>query len=150
MWTLIIFSLFIAITITAIFTLFFRNTGPWGGFWIFFLIIFLVAMIAGEWTTPVGPHLYGFYWVPAVFLALVVAFIIAAATPTPGGMRPTRRRPFEKPGSARKSGHDLIDASDSDPEAGTEPEASTSVAIGAFVWVVLFLLFIAAIGGLLA
>jgi hypothetical protein len=149
MWTIIIFSLFIAIIITAIFTLFFKNTGPWGGFWIFFVIVFLVAMIAGEWTTPVGPHLYGFYWVPAVFLALVVAFIIAAATPTPGGMRPVRRRPFEKPGSSKATRYDEAAATDPEPEADTEPETTTSVAIGALVWVVLFLLFIAAIGGLL-
>lgn len=29
----ILFALFFAITLTAVFSLAFRNSGPWGGFW---------------------------------------------------------------------------------------------------------------------
>lgn len=135
MWVIVIFAIFLAILITAIFSFGFRNTGPWGSIWIFFAIIFLVALVAGEWATPVGPAVYGLYWVPIVFITLIVAFIIAAATPTPGGMRPRRYRRFDS-GKIRTEDEDDITTDDE----GT-------AAISVFVYIILVLLIIAAIAG---
>lgn len=134
MLSVFIFAIIIAIVVTAIFSYGFKNTGPWGNIWVFFAIIFLVALVAGEWTTPVGPAIYGIYWIPVMFITLVIAFIIAASTPTPGGMRPFRRK--------RK-----IDSNNIENENDINPEAETTAAISVFVYVIIILLIIAAIAG---
>lgn len=57
----ILFALFFAIMLTAVFRLAFKNTGPWGGFWIFFTLMFFISLAAGEWAAHRGPSAWGYY-----------------------------------------------------------------------------------------
>lgn len=89
-------ALLIAIVITVLFTLVFKRTGPWSGVWVFFGIIFLSALAAGLWV-PAGPVVWDIYWVPIVTVGLVVALIIAAATPARRiDNKPPRTTPEER------------------------------------------------------
>ncbi len=46
----------------------------------FFLLIFLAAWAGGVWVTPVGPPVWGVYWLPFVIVALLFTFLLAAVT----------------------------------------------------------------------
>jgi hypothetical protein len=88
------FAVFVAAMLTAIFVAGFRRAGPWmSGLW-FFLIVLLAAWVGGVWARPVGPAVWGVYWVPFLWIGLLVALLLAAATP---GRRPrSRREPAER------------------------------------------------------
>ncbi len=77
----ILFALGLALLFTAIFTLGFKRIGPWAVWWIFFLIIFMTAWAGSLWITPVGPMLWGIYFLPIIVVALVAALLLAAVTP---------------------------------------------------------------------
>ncbi|MGK7395772.1 MAG: hypothetical protein ACNS62_14425 [Candidatus Cyclobacteriaceae bacterium M3_2C_046] len=77
----ILLALIIAIIITVIFVIGFKNRGPWGSIWAFFLIIFLAIWAASLWVSPRGPFLYGVAWMPIAFVGVVFALIISAAAP---------------------------------------------------------------------
>lgn len=83
----LLFALVVALLLTAIFSAGFRNRGPWGLWWVFLLVVFLAAWAGGVWLTPFGPPLLDVYWLPFLFVGLVVALLIAAAVP------PEPRRP---------------------------------------------------------
>jgi hypothetical protein len=125
----IFFSLFFAIMLTAIFSLAFRNTGPWRGFWVFFILLFFVALGAGEWAAPRGPAAWGYYWVPGLLAAVILSLILAAAAPSsPRKLRRTATGPEEDlPGET----------------------AATLAVIGVFFWCLIFVLLAVVISGLL-
>lgn len=77
----IIFSLIYAVSITAVFHLIFKKTGPWDGFWLLFILLFLVSMGAGKWVTRTGPEAWGYHWLPGLVAAVIFALLVAAATP---------------------------------------------------------------------
>lgn len=77
----VIFSLIIAIIITVVFALGFKNKGPWGTIWAFFLIIFLAVWAASLWLTPRGPFVIGVAWIPIAFFGILIALIVSAAVP---------------------------------------------------------------------
>lgn len=83
MVTNIIFSFLYATGITAVFTLIFKKNGPWDGFWLLFILLFLAAIAAGRWVTAIGPTAWGFHWLPGFIAALLFALLVAAATPDP-------------------------------------------------------------------
>lgn len=73
-------ALIIALLIAAVFSGLGRQ-GPWASFWILFLILFLAAWAGGIWVQPMGPPVWGLYWIPFLCVALLFALILAAATP---------------------------------------------------------------------
>jgi hypothetical protein len=79
----ILFALFYAFILTVIFSLAFKNTGPWGGFWAFFFLLFFVSLGAGEWAAPAGPVAWGYYWAPGLIAAVIFALLLAAVAPAP-------------------------------------------------------------------
>ncbi|HSH53060.1 MAG TPA: hypothetical protein VK982_15140 [Bacteroidales bacterium] len=109
-----------ALLIGAIFYYLFRSSGPWGSFWSFLLILILAGIAANVWISPVGPYYQGVAWFPVLFVILLFALLIAAATPS-------RRTRIE-----------------SEAER-VEPEA---VALGGFFWILMIFLFIAVIWGI--
>lgn len=88
-----LFDFFLALAIaglvTAAFALLFGRRGPWARSSLFFLLIFLAAWAGGVWITPIGPPMWGVYWLPFLVVAVLFAFLLAAATPPE---RPPRSR----------------------------------------------------------
>ncbi|MFW5821148.1 MAG: hypothetical protein ACOCWA_07655, partial [Bacteroidota bacterium] len=77
----LIYLIGITLLITLAFTYFFRNKGPWGSFWTFFLIILLAVLAADLWIEPMGPYYRDVYWLPPVVIGILFALILAAASP---------------------------------------------------------------------
>lgn len=122
----IIYIVFVALVIAAIFSYGFRIAGPWGSFWTFFIVLLLSVWAADVWLSPAGPYWNDVYWVPPLIVGIIVALLLAAATPA------ARRR---KPASEVR-----------EPTPGEEASA---IAVGTLFWIVVFLLLAAALGGLL-
>lgn len=128
----VLFSLFFAIVITAIFSIALKKTGPWGGFWVFFILMFFVSLAAGEWAAQRGPSAWGYYWAPGLMAAIVTALILAAATP----------------GSHKERAQSKLH-SDSHIKESTEVAVTTAI-FGVFLWILIALLAFIAIAGLLS
>lgn len=73
----------IALLITLFFSFILRVRGPWGSFWTFFVITLLGVVAADIWIQPVGPVYWDTYWLPPLAVGLLIAFILAATTPSP-------------------------------------------------------------------
>jgi hypothetical protein len=129
----ILFALFIAMALTLIFALILRNTGPWGGFWTFFVLLFFIALGAGEWAAPRGPSAWGYYWVPGLVSAFILALMLAAASP---GSKKKYLRNRKK----------YLTEKEGDKE---EEAVVTAVVISSFFWVLLLVLVLIAGFGLL-
>jgi hypothetical protein len=108
----ILFAIGIALVMTAIFAVLFRRTGPWASYLVFFAIIFLGAWAAGVWLAPLGPHIFGVYWIPFLVFGLIFALLLAAMVgPSPPSMWGRRvgaveQREREEPTSS--AGYDLF------------------------------------------
>jgi hypothetical protein len=76
----IIFALLVAFVFAGIFSFLLNYRGPWGKFWAFFLIIFLGVWAASLWVYPVGPLWYDVAWIPLLFVGLLIALLLSAAT----------------------------------------------------------------------
>ena len=115
----LITAILVALLFTIIFSYGFRNRGPWGNVWTFFLILFLAVWAASFWIEPVGPYWGDITWIPLIFLGLIIALILAAATPS------------ERPVSAAEE------------EKAGPPEPAVAI-VGVFFWLLL-VVFVAAI-----
>ncbi|MFP8489200.1 hypothetical protein ACKGJO_08850 [Gracilimonas sp. Q87] len=113
-------ALFIAMLIGLLFYFAFRRTGPWGSFWSFFLVLFLGLWMVSIWMDPIGPSYWDVAWLDFIFIGLIFALLMAAATPRDLYVRRTN------------------------PEAFAEG----AVAIGIFFWLLIIMLIAAIIIGL--
>lgn len=127
----ILFSFFIAVVITAVFSFVLKRTGPWAGFWIFFLLMFFISFAAGEWAAPRGPSMLGYYWVPGLVAAVVVALVLASATPGESSSHKKQRADIEN-------------------EVNDAEATVASAVLGIFFWLLIVVLAFAAIAGVLA
>lgn len=120
----IILVIVAAILVGTLFYYVFKISGPWGSFWTFLLILILAGLAAEAWVTPFGPVFYDVAWFPTIFVILIFALILAAASP-----------------SARRD----VDTN----TATTEPRTTSpaAVAFSVFFWFLLMFLFIAVIWG---
>lgn len=121
--TEIIFALFAALMITAVFAVWFRRPGPWAPLWSFFVVVFMAGWAASLWMRPAGPLLLNVYWVPLLFVALMVALVLAAAGPS---SLPTREA-----GSA----------------AGEGPSRAPTTELGRYFWLLLTALLLTIVAG---
>ncbi|MFW5886567.1 MAG: hypothetical protein ACOCUL_02305 [Bacteroidota bacterium] len=122
----IIFTIISALLIGLLFYYIFKLTGPWGSFWTFFLILLIAGLATIPWVEPVGPTIYDIAWIPIIFVILLFAILMAAATPTynRGESRNTNTsRPHPN-------------------EAG-----AVAAAVGVFFWILLIFFMIAIIAG---
>jgi hypothetical protein len=114
-------ALLIALVLTWFFAVAVGTTGPWPGFWVFFLVVLMFSWAIGLWVRPIGPALWGFYWLPYLVFGALIALLIAAATPIDG--------------RSRRSGPP------SRPPRGVPPEeeavAGAVVAVGTLLWIAL-------------
>jgi hypothetical protein len=74
----LLFALVAALILSAIFAVGFRKTGPWENIFILFMLIFLISWAGGVWLSPIGPPLWGAYWVPFLLVGLMAALLLAA------------------------------------------------------------------------
>jgi hypothetical protein len=108
-----IFAVFIAVILSIVFAGGFRNRGPWANTVVFFAVVFLAAWAGGMWLQPIGPSLWGMYWVPFVFVGLLVALLLAAVAP------PQQRSPRKAAGVHEEK----------------VEEVATMRALGIFFWI---------------
>lgn len=119
----ILFSFLIALFFTLFFAFGFKNSGPWGNIWLFFIILFLGIWASSFYLIPAGPLFYGVNWVPLFFMGLFFALLLASIIPAKEAKR-NRRHKDEEPGG---------------------PPAM--VALGGFFWVLIILLVLLIIWG---
>ena len=79
-WDVVV-ALLIGILLTLIFTFGFRRRGPWSSIMLFFLVVFLGTWTAGIWIPPIGPPLWGVFWLSPLMAGLILALLLAAAFP---------------------------------------------------------------------
>jgi hypothetical protein len=79
----LLYWLIIAILITIFFSSLLRIRGPWGKVWTFFIIILVAVIAAGLWVQPAGPVYQNIYYMPPLVVGILVALLLAAATPSP-------------------------------------------------------------------
>ncbi|HYW97353.1 MAG TPA: hypothetical protein VE870_17305 [Bacteroidales bacterium] len=122
----LIYFVILALVISAIFSFGFRRRGPWGSFWIFFIILFLAIWATDLWLRPAaGPNWGEIYWLPPLAIGIIIALILAAATPAP-----------------RNTAEEL-------PEnKNPVPEDPGYIALGIFFWAFLIILIAAVLFGL--
>jgi hypothetical protein len=132
--TAIIAAVLIALLISGIFVFIFRTRGPWGNFWAFFIILFLVIWAGAIWTVPAGPQYAGVSWLPLLLIGLIMALILAAALPSSGRKSPrlrhTRDSHLEEVPLRRDKPGPLV----------STDESTTSAGISAFFWILLVVL----------
>jgi hypothetical protein len=61
----------------------FGTKGPWDNFLWFFLVVSLFAWAGGIWLVPFGPAWRGIGWLPIIFMGIMVALLLTAASPRP-------------------------------------------------------------------
>lgn len=77
----ILFAAVIGLLLTLLFGFGLGRKGPWSSALIFFLIVFLASWAIGTIVEDSGPNIMGFYFVPFLIGAIIVALLLAAATP---------------------------------------------------------------------
>lgn len=117
-----------ALFIGALFFYGFSLRGPWGSFWAYLLVLIGGIWLISAISDPVGPVYWNIAWFDFLFLGLLFALILSAATPT----RVDRKR-FEE----------FYSRTDRTPSEPAEP----AVAIGIWFWLMLLLILIAIVAG---
>jgi hypothetical protein len=77
----LLFALLLGLLLTWLFTAMLGVRGPGGSFWLFFLILALAVWAGSLWIKPFGPPIFGVYWLPALFVGVLFALLIAVAIP---------------------------------------------------------------------
>jgi hypothetical protein len=129
----VLVALAVAVLVTALFMAVYGSAGPWPSFWVFFAVVLLASLAAGLWARPFGPALWGVHWAPFLVAGVLVALVIAAASPPRGA----RRRP---PG--RASAPVEVRTEDLGAERST-------LAVGTFLWALVAILLIVVVIGAL-
>ncbi len=75
------FAALIGVFVGSFFYYVFKFTGPWGSFWSFILVLIMAGLAASVWLEPFGPMVYNLAWAPVLFVILLFALFLAAATP---------------------------------------------------------------------
>jgi hypothetical protein len=80
-------ALAVALLLTVVFAAGLGSSRLGPNWLIFFALVLLAAWAGGVWIPPVGPPVLGMYWVPFLFIGLVVA-VLWAVTHGPRRVRP--------------------------------------------------------------
>lgn len=117
----IIYVLLLATILTLVFNYGFGVRGPWGSMWSFFLILFFSILAAYLWLRPMGPSWRDIYYYPPLGVGVLVALVLAAATPAQTNAK---------------------------GEKETKINDFTGVTLGIFFWLAIIALVIAVVAGL--
>lgn len=94
------FVLVIALVIGGIFAYGLRRGGPWPGAAWFFVILFVGTWALGGFFRPFGPPMGDVHWAPYIVAALLIAMLLAAATPIRPPPASEQTREVEREGAA--------------------------------------------------
>lgn len=122
----IIGIILLALLISVIFFYGFKSHGPWGTFWTYFLVLFFGVWITALWVNPVGPLYWGIAWFDLIFVGVLLALILAAASPLSS-------KDFEDP----------------EVKVTSERYDRQGAVVGAFFWIMLLFFILAVIAGML-
>jgi hypothetical protein len=75
----LLFAFVVGFLIVSLFSVFVRGRTPWGSFWLFLLIVFLVTWAGGVWIEPFGPTLFDVAWAPFLIVGFFVTLLVLAA-----------------------------------------------------------------------
>jgi len=97
----LIYALFFAALLTAVFFGIFRTRGPWSSLVLFLLVVFLASWAGGAWLSPFGPVLWGSSFLPFLLVGLLISLLLAAVAPSEKAestveLVNTRERPRER------------------------------------------------------
>jgi len=118
----LLFAFVIGLVFTGIFAIGFGRRGPWASIPVFFLLVFLAAWVGGAWAAPIGPLLWGGYWLPFAFMGLLIALLLVAAAPPPATQSTVEIK---------------------DPVAERREERNAEVAFEVFFWILLITMIVA-------
>jgi hypothetical protein len=141
----LLLALAVAVLISALFAAIFRPSGP---FWLPFVVILLAAWAAGVWVRPVGPPVWGTFWLAPLAVGIIVALILAAAMPPAGRRTPPRAAPPSAPPRAAVDDDRTIPAPTEVHTVDLADERST-LAVGAVLWGLVLVLIVAVLLGYL-
>ena len=82
----LLIALVIGFLLVLLFSALFRDRTPWGNFWIFLLVVFLVTWAGGIWIAPFGPTIFNVAWLPFLIVGIFITLLLAATVPA----RPSR------------------------------------------------------------
>ena len=125
--TEVIFAFLIALAISIIVGLALRREGPRTGFFLMFVMIFLITLAGGLWLSPAGPYTREVYWLPFIVVGALGSYILFLRAP---------RRP---PHSRRETLDELDRIAES-----KQLEKLTYMTFDLFFWII-FVLLLAAI-----
>ena len=118
-----IFAFCIALIFLLLSTLVLKRTWLWSPWWTFF-VVFLAAWAGSLWITPIGPLLFGIYWLPMIYVAFIFIVLLAAVS---------------RPGSQRTKVETISQVK--------QEEAAVEKVLNAFFWLLLISLIIVIILG---
>ncbi len=127
----VIYFIVLALLITALFSYGFSVRGPWGNFWAFFIIVFLAVWAADLWVTPFGPYWYEVNWFPPLIVGVLIAILLAAATPS------------------RRRGQKIEEPKPEEIAKREYEKEAVAVTLGSLFWLILTLFVVTIIIGLL-
>lgn len=116
MLTTILFLFVTAALLTWVFSIVFREPGPWNSFWVLLAVLFLVMFGFVLWVPPVGPVWYDVAWLDAILFGVVIALLIGASSEN-------RKKDFP---TDKKGEVDLVEAA--------EQETANFTLFGLFFW----------------
>lgn len=115
----ILAAFLIAVLISALFYPGYSNRGSYMPILIFFIVLFLSGIATQYWIVPFGPVVWGISWLPLLFVVVLISFLFAAPSS------------YQRGSTAKAAGE------------------VAAVAIGLFVWILIFMLLVAVFAGLL-
>ncbi len=129
----IFYLIFTAVVLTLIFSLVFKNPGPWDSFWPFVGVLFLTMFAFSLWVAPMGLVWREIAWLDTLLVGLLLALLLGAAA------EPERRR--RKMYRDEKGEVDLV--------AEAKAEKGGWWILGAFFWFYMFVMIVIVITGLI-
>lgn len=127
----IIFLFITSALLTWVFSIVFKNPGPWNSFWVFLTVLLLAMFGFILWVPPLGPIWYDIAWVDALLFGLILALLLGATS------------------EGRKKDIPLDDRGEVDLVRAAQSEISTGKVNGLFFWTFMFVMALIILFGLI-
>jgi hypothetical protein len=92
MLSTIIFLIVTSTLLTWIFSIVFKNPGPWNSFWVLVAVLFLMMFGFVLWVSPIGPVWYEVAWMDAILFGLILTLLIGSTSGSQENNFPTNEK----------------------------------------------------------